>query len=105
MKTHAIFSAVKTVFSRQSDLINSNLDRKLKARKLIVKIVNALTANSETGAPMASMYLLKHPDHYTSHKFCRFYWRSFVNAVDRVWKSETSELIDHNANDNVMLWK
>ncbi len=32
---------------------------------------------------MASMYLLGNPDHYTSHSFANFYWRSFVNEVMR----------------------
>ncbi|KAI0083285.1 hypothetical protein BDY19DRAFT_862269, partial [Irpex rosettiformis] len=45
----------------------------------ITKIVNALTAKSEIGSPMASMYLLNHPDHYTSHTFQRFYWKPYVN--------------------------
>ncbi|KAF8813078.1 hypothetical protein BYT27DRAFT_7085327, partial [Phlegmacium glaucopus] len=51
------------------------------ARKLILKVVNALSAKIEIGSPMASMYLLQNPDHYTSHKFIPFWWKSFVNDV------------------------
>ncbi|KAI0338193.1 hypothetical protein BDW22DRAFT_1299193, partial [Trametopsis cervina] len=47
----------------------------------ITKIVNMLTSQSEIGSPMASMYLLKHPDHYTDHVFRRFYWKGYINEV------------------------
>ncbi|KAI0336942.1 hypothetical protein BDW22DRAFT_1311671, partial [Trametopsis cervina] len=45
----------------------------------ITKVVNMLTSQSEIGSPMASMYLLKHPDHYTDHLFRRFYWKGYIN--------------------------
>jgi hypothetical protein len=35
----------------------------------------------EIGSPMASMYLLQNPDHYTSHNFILFWWKSFMNDV------------------------
>ena len=44
----------------------------------------------EIGSPMASMYLLKNPDHYTSHKFIPFWWKSFINNIA---KSEMSDEI------------
>ncbi|RPD67885.1 hypothetical protein L226DRAFT_474272, partial [Lentinus tigrinus ALCF2SS1-7] len=51
----------------------------------MTKMVNSLTAASEIGGPMAAMYLLKHPDHYTGHKFRPCYWRGFVLEVMRAW--------------------
>lgn len=69
LKTHTIFEAVKTVFKRESEILNGTMESFTKARKLIVKTVNALTGKSEIGGPMASLYLLKHKDHYTSHTF------------------------------------
>ena len=89
LKTHAMFTAVKTVFSRNSDLFDGESgDRKIRARKLITKVVNALSASAETGAPMACMYLLGHPDHYTSHKFRPFYWRNYKHEVMKAWSGE-----------------
>ena len=38
---------------------------------------------------MAAMYLLKHPDHYTSHQFRVCYWRSFVTEVMQSWNDST----------------
>jgi hypothetical protein len=53
----------------------------------MTKIVNALTAKMEIGSPMANMYLLGNPDHYTGHKFVNFYWRNYVQEVQSAWES------------------
>jgi hypothetical protein len=45
----------------------------------------------EIGAPMASLYLLGNPDHYTNHKFVVFYWRSYVNEVLKSWNSGNTD--------------
>jgi hypothetical protein len=45
----------------------------------------------ELGAPMICMYLLDKPDHYTSHKFKPFHWKSFVSEAQKYWKSEQNE--------------
>ena len=46
-----------------------------------IKIVNLLSSKAEMGSPMICMYLLGNPDHYTSHTFVPFYWKSFVIQV------------------------
>src|SRR6201987_2870563 len=82
LKTYTMFDAIKGVYERSSDLLSSTMfSSKEKARKLITQIMNSLTAKSEIGGPMASMYLLGNPDHYTSHKFVVFYWKSYVNNI------------------------
>ncbi|KAH7918322.1 hypothetical protein BV22DRAFT_1108389 [Leucogyrophana mollusca] len=48
-------------------------------------LVNSLTSKMEIGAPMASLYLLGNPDHYTSHSFVPFYWKSFVHKARNDW--------------------
>jgi hypothetical protein len=40
-----------------------------------------LTAKLEIGGPMASLYVLGNPDHYTGHVFVPFYWRSYIKMV------------------------
>ncbi|KIK66557.1 hypothetical protein GYMLUDRAFT_140075, partial [Collybiopsis luxurians FD-317 M1] len=37
----------------------------------------------EIGAPLASLYLLNNPDHYTDHMFQHLPWRKFVNWVQK----------------------
>ncbi|KAI0077576.1 hypothetical protein K474DRAFT_1595776 [Panus rudis PR-1116 ss-1] len=54
-------------------MINSDSNKSHKVRSVITKVVNALTAMSEISTPIASMYLLKHSDHYTSYNFKLFY--------------------------------
>ncbi|KAI0075439.1 hypothetical protein K474DRAFT_1560592, partial [Panus rudis PR-1116 ss-1] len=49
------------------------------------KVVNALTAMNEIGAPMACMFLLKHLNYYTSHHFRFFYWKGYVREVKKSW--------------------
>ena len=57
-----------------------------KARKLVTQITNSLTAKLEIEGPMASLYLLGNPDHYTSHKFIPVYWKNYVREVLNSWK-------------------
>ena len=76
LKTHVIFEAIRSIFDKHHDIISSSLSEKEKARKLINKIVNALSTKTEMGAPMVCMYLLGNPDHYTNHTFVPFFWYS-----------------------------
>ena len=87
LKTYQIFATAYNVFDRNANLDTDDKSRTDDARKLILKVVNALSSKMEIGSPMASMYLLENPDHYTSHKFIPFWWKSYVNDVA---KSETS---------------
>jgi hypothetical protein len=100
LKTHVMFDAVKTVFNRQAEALNNVEQSKFDhTQSVITKIVNALTSQSEIGSPMAAMYLLKHPDHYTSLKFERFYWKLYVYEVCDAFKnSDELEEINHNSN-------
>ncbi|KAJ7114873.1 hypothetical protein C8R44DRAFT_562701, partial [Mycena epipterygia] len=44
------------------------------------KMVNSMSAKMEIGSPMASMYLLGNPDHYASHTYVPFAWRSYLDG-------------------------
>ncbi|KAH7918709.1 hypothetical protein BV22DRAFT_996853, partial [Leucogyrophana mollusca] len=59
----------------------------------LTQIVNSLTSKLEIGAPMASLYLLGHPDHYTSHEFASCHWKSFVYEARKDWHPE--EIFDY----------
>ncbi|KDR65184.1 hypothetical protein GALMADRAFT_43591, partial [Galerina marginata CBS 339.88] len=59
-------------------LLGGSSSRQETARALMTKMVNSLTSKMEIGSPMASLYLLGNPDHYTQHKFIKFYWRLYV---------------------------
>ena len=68
-------------------MLGGNIDRQQAARTLMTKMVNALTAKMEIGSPMAALYLLENPDHYTGHKFKNLYWKSFVREAQKVWNT------------------
>ncbi|KAJ3718487.1 hypothetical protein C8R42DRAFT_585767, partial [Lentinula raphanica] len=40
---------------------------------------------------MISLYLLQNPDHYASHEFVPFYWKTFVSEARSYWQPNTSE--------------
>jgi len=85
LKTHTIFESIRSVFHKNSEMIGGTLLAKEKARRVMTKVVNLLTAKMEMGAPMICMYLLGNPDHYTDHKFVTFYWQSYVSEARRAF--------------------
>jgi len=91
LKTHVIFETVRSMFQRHSEVIGGSDGRKNKARKLMTKIVNSLSAKLEMGSPMACTYLLGNPDHYTNFKFVPFYWQSFVREARKPWEQPPSQ--------------
>ena len=66
---YQIFANAYNIFNKNANLDADDALQTDDAQKLILRIVNALSSNMEIGSPMASMYLLQDPDHYTSHKF------------------------------------
>ena len=88
LKTYSIFESIKNVFSKNTEMLNGSSMRYEKARKLMTQMVNNLTSKMEIGGPMAASYILGKPDHYTSHKFVTFYWRTYVTEVLKSWSSE-----------------
>jgi hypothetical protein len=85
LKTHVVFETVVSMFRKNTEILTGTESRQQKARKLITKIVNSLSAKLEMGAPMICTYLLGLLDHYTSHMFTPFYWQSFVNNARSPW--------------------
>lgn len=83
LKTHQIFSSAYDVYEKNSEMIGGDKDTEDTARKLMLKIANSLTAKMEIGSPMACLYLLDNPDHYTSHEFAVFWWRNYVSEIMR----------------------
>ncbi|PPR07987.1 hypothetical protein CVT24_002699 [Panaeolus cyanescens] len=86
LKTHQLFSLLYDTHTKHSDILNCEGDPSNSARKMVVKMVNALSAKSEIGAPYAALILLGNPDHYSSHEFVCFYWKGYVNFVQQQWK-------------------
>ncbi|KAF8240473.1 hypothetical protein L208DRAFT_1060869, partial [Tricholoma matsutake] len=59
----------------------------------MTKIINSLSAKMEIGSPMACMYLLGNPDHYTNYSFIPFYWKSFKAIEDHDLEVEQHEKV------------
>lgn len=87
LKTHQVFQTTYDSFSRNQGILDTSEDSKQvdSARRMVMKVVNSLSSKMEIGAPMAALYLLEHPDHYTSHQFVPFYWKNYMNFVQGQW--------------------
>ena len=94
LNTYSMFDTICQIFERNEILLAGKENIQASARSLVTKMVNALTAKLEMGSPMASMYLLGNPDHYTSHTFSNFYWRSFVHEAHSVFLTPLEEIED-----------
>ena len=103
LNTYSMFDTIRQIFERNETLLTAKENMQNSARSLVTKMVNALTAKLEIGSPMASMYLLGNPDHYTSHEFVNFYWRSFVREACSVFSTPLEEI--DNIPEKVMLNK
>ena len=62
LKTHVIFDSINSVFHKNGEMIGGTFPMKEKARHVMMKVVNLLSAKMEMGAPMICMYLLDNPD-------------------------------------------
>jgi hypothetical protein len=99
LSAYTAFDTIRQVLSRNSDLIGGSNDRKTATRTLLIKMINALTTKMEMGSPMAAMYLLGNPDHYTGHNFIDFYWKNYVHEAEISWKAS----LNHENNAKVVL--
>ena len=92
LKTHVMFAIILLVLEGNSEILNGDIDRHEKARKLMVKIVNSMGVKLEIGGPFVSLYLLGLPDHYTGHRFVNFNWRTFVTETMRIFREDDSDV-------------
>ncbi|ESK93954.1 hypothetical protein Moror_12947 [Moniliophthora roreri MCA 2997] len=84
LKTHVIFDAIVSVFSKNKSIAYGTKHSQDSARHLLTKVVNLLSTKMEFGAPLICSYLLDYPDHYTDYTFIPFYWQQYVSHVHQV---------------------
>ncbi|KAI1782864.1 hypothetical protein LXA43DRAFT_904703, partial [Ganoderma leucocontextum] len=79
LTTYCFFATIAGIVRRNQELLTSGgEDRSERARRLMTKMVNALTAAAEIGGPAASAALLGLPDHYMNHTFKTVFWYSYI---------------------------
>ena len=62
-----------------------------RARKTIIKCLNAMHADVELPATIASTYLLGIPDHYTSHLYAFIFTKYFLSALKPIAQEKHME--------------
>ncbi|CAG8587014.1 13678_t:CDS:1, partial [Acaulospora colombiana] len=103
LKTYTIFDCILIVYMGSHDTLFDNNDPSA-CRRVILKMVNALTSRYQTGGPLIAAYMLGNGDHYTNREFQTFYWKPFSDYVaqrhsinDDKTDSNTSNVIDENS--------
>lgn len=99
LSTSVVFDVILSVFQKNREYLQGDDDQKDKAKKLITQLVNALTSKQEIGSPMASMYILGHPDHYTNCTFVPLNWKSYVSYVDASFSQTDNDCSCDNLDD------
>ena len=94
---------MKTLFLRSDLLINGNFTTIEIGKKILTKLANALIGKMEIGAPMASMYLLGHPDHYMNQVFVNFFWKNFVIEALQTSPGDDYRLQNYYTDKTVLL--
>ncbi|KAI0337783.1 hypothetical protein BDW22DRAFT_1301228, partial [Trametopsis cervina] len=69
----------------------------------LVKIVNGLTAKSESPGPMTCALLLGQPDHYTPESFRVCYWWPFAKYVENTAFCIATDSASQNTQEKVIL--
>ncbi|KAJ7304712.1 hypothetical protein DFH08DRAFT_721486, partial [Mycena albidolilacea] len=93
LKIYHMFQTVKAVLDNNTENIGSSKTGRANSRVMIMQMVNSLTSKLQIGSPMASLYLLGNPDHYTNFAFKVVWWKSYVTEVNKAWNSSAEEEI------------
>ncbi|KAJ7149840.1 hypothetical protein C8R43DRAFT_887841, partial [Mycena crocata] len=64
-----------------------------------------MSTKIEIGSPMAAMYVLGNPDHYKSHTYVNFAWRTYVSFVKNHWLIKTGADANDDTEDMITVRK
>ncbi|KAJ7085893.1 hypothetical protein C8R44DRAFT_543779, partial [Mycena epipterygia] len=104
LKLYHIFDTVRIIIDKKDKEVIGGTEKTTETtRVMIMQMVNSLTSKLQIGSPMASLYLLGNPDHYTNLNFKPFWWRSYLLEVKKSWPSESPQ--DGMPSDCVLLMK
>ncbi|KAJ7764348.1 hypothetical protein B0H16DRAFT_1310771, partial [Mycena metata] len=99
LKSYQLFASVFQAFDSGDGYTNQENMFNDQSKHLMRRMVNSLSTKMEIGSPMASMYLLGDPDHYSSHVFAPFAWRSYAYFVRKFWHHDDIAEDDHRVLD------
>ena len=96
LKTYAAYTTLEMAVSKLVQRPDIEDDMACTIRCLLVKCSNVLISKQELSAQQVASHLLDFEDHFTSHLFRPFYWKSFEIYVEKQESSssETSDIVD-----------
>ncbi|KAJ7753767.1 hypothetical protein B0H16DRAFT_1316668, partial [Mycena metata] len=103
LKSYQLFASVFQVFKDNDETQHGDEKEHEHSRRLMMKMVNSLSTKMEIGSPMAAMYVLGHPDHYASHTYIPFAWRSYALFVRSFWSAHDIVLEDADVKEEKVL--
>ncbi|KAJ7845653.1 hypothetical protein B0H13DRAFT_1647239, partial [Mycena leptocephala] len=103
LKTYQAFASVFDVFQRNPEALKHGADGLEASRNLMRQMINSMSTKLEIGSPMAAMYILGNPDHYKSHVFVNFPWRSYVTFIKNGWKVKMGMTDDQELFDDTLI--
>jgi hypothetical protein len=105
LKTHTMFDVIRMAVDDKERYVSDDGDTHVSARKLVTRVVNALTAKTEIGGPLVCCHLLGNPEHYTDRTFKPFFWLSYAKIVALAWNEPfyASDVIPSNDSDKVVI--
>ncbi|KAJ7132918.1 PIF1-like helicase-domain-containing protein [Mycena filopes] len=105
LKTYQAFASVFDVFQKNSEILNSGATGVDTSKNLMRQMINSMSTKLEIGSPMAAMYMLGNPDHYKSHTYVNFPWRTYVSFVQNAWKVRLGHVQEQEDVDDMLLVK
>jgi hypothetical protein len=105
LKTHTMFDVIRKAVDDKERYVSDDGDTHVSARKLVTRVVNALTAKTEIGGPLVCCHLLGNPEHYTDRTFKPFFWFSYAKIVALAWNEpfHASDAIQSKLSDKVVI--
>jgi hypothetical protein len=105
LKTHTMSDVIRKAVDDKNRYVSDNGNVHMSARKLITRVVNALTAKTEIGGPLVCFHLLGNREHYANRTFKPFFWFSYAKIVAQAWNEpfHSSYVIQFNVSDKVVI--
>lgn len=83
LKTHVAYAALELAVSKLGEYDPTDDDIIFCGKCLLQRCAYAMISHQELSAPQVISYLMGYDDHFTSHKFTCFHWRTAESFIDK----------------------
>lgn len=83
LKTHVAYATLELAISKLNEYDPTDDDLTYCAKRLLQRCTYAMISHQELSTPQIASYLMDYGDHFTSHSFAPFYWKTAELYVDK----------------------